>query len=212
MSAPRPRGGDNSGACWTEPSGTSDEGSTRPRRAGAKAGGTERAEGARRGRAGRLVTPRVRRLPMTDPAAEPLLRGLREEYDARYGGGATEMSAYDFADFEPPAGCFLILTLAGRTVAGGGFRRLDESTAEVKRMWTDPAYRRRGLARRVLGLLESEAAGRGYLRLRLETGQAQPEAVALYAAAGWVRSAEGYGRHRDSPRAVFFEKRLLRPP
>ena len=158
---------------------------------------------------------RVRLLPMTHPAAEPLLRGLTEEYETRY-GGAGEMSAYDLADFEPPAGCFLVLTVADRTVAdrtvaGGGFRRLDESTAEVKRMWTDPAYRRRGLARRVLSQLEAEAAARGYLRLRLETGQAQPEAVALYAAMGWVRG-EGYGRHRDSPRAVFFEKRLPVPP
>jgi putative acetyltransferase len=88
---------------------------------------------------------------------------------------------------------------------------LDSSTAEIKRMWTDPAYRRRGLARRVLDLLEAEAAARGYRRRRLETGLAQPEAVALYEAMGWVRG-EGYGRHRDSPRAVFFEKRPPAPP
>lgn len=149
---------------------------------------------------------------MDHPAAEPLLRGLTEEYQARYGGGAGEMAAYDFADFEPPAGCFLVLTVADRTVAGGGFRRLDDTTAEVKRMWTDPAYRRRGLASRVLSLLEAEAAAHGYRRLRLETGPAQPEAVALYGAAGWVRSPEGYGRHRDSPGAVFFEKSLPPPP
>jgi GNAT superfamily N-acetyltransferase len=160
------------------------------------------------GFADRLV-PEIRRLPMTDPAAEPLLRGLREEYQTRYGGGAGEMAAYALSDFEPPDGCFLVLAVEGRTVAGGAFRRLDGSTAEVKRMWTDPAYRRRGLARRVLDLLEAEAAARGYRRLRLETGLAQPEAVALYAATGWMPCA-GYGRHRDSPRAVFFEKPLSR--
>jgi GNAT superfamily N-acetyltransferase len=175
--------------------GASDEGGRRP--AGAE-GALESA-------------PLVRRLPMTHPAAEPLLRGLTGEYETRYGGGTTEMAAYDLADFEPPAGCFLVLTVADRTVAGGGFRRLDSSTAEIKRMWTDPAYRRRGLARRVLDLLEAEAAARGYRRLRLETGLAQPEAVALYEAMGWVRG-EGYGRHRDSPRAVFFEKRPPAPP
>ncbi|HEU5159703.1 MAG TPA: GNAT family N-acetyltransferase [Streptosporangiaceae bacterium] len=151
----------------------------------------------------------VRRVPMTDPVAEPLLRGLTEEYLTRYGGN-TEMSAYDLADFDPPEGGFLVLIEAGRTVAGGGFRRLDDSTAELKRMWTDPAYRRRGLARRVLSLVEAEAAARGYRRLLLETGRAQPEAVALYAATGWV-PGERYGRHRDSPNAVFFEKRLPGP-
>lgn len=161
------------------------------------------------GVADRLI-PEIRRLPMTDPAAEPLLRGLAEEYQTRYGGGAGEMSAYSLSDFEPPDGCFLVLEVDGRTVAGGAFRRLDESTAEVKRMWTHAAYRRRGLARRVLNLLEAEAAARGYRRLRLETGLAQPEAVALYAATGWT-TCEGYGRHRDSPRAVFFEKPLSRP-
>jgi GNAT superfamily N-acetyltransferase len=157
------------------------------------------------------LTPEIRQVPLTDPAAEPLVRGLTAEYQRRYGGATSEMSAYDPSDFEPPAGCLLVLTLDGKTVAGGGFRRLDESTAEVKRMWTDPAYRRRGLARQILDLLEAEAAARGYRRLRLETGRAQPEAVALYTATGWG-PGESYGRHRDSPRAVFFEKPLHPSP
>lgn len=52
-------------------------------------------------------------------------------------------------------------------------------------MWTSSAHRRRGLARRVLTELEERAAARGYSRMFLTTGPLQPEAKALYLAAGW---------------------------
>ncbi|MGY1643959.1 GNAT family N-acetyltransferase [Geodermatophilus sp. SYSU D00703] len=53
-------------------------------------------------------------------------------------------------------------------------------------MWTAAAHRRRGLARRVLAELETRAAARGYTRVYLTTGLRQPEAEALYLAAGWT--------------------------
>jgi predicted GNAT superfamily acetyltransferase len=53
-------------------------------------------------------------------------------------------------------------------------------------MWTAAAHRRRGLARRVLAELEDRAAARGYTRMYLTTGPRQPEAKALYLAAGWT--------------------------
>jgi hypothetical protein len=72
-------------------------------------------------------------------------------------------------------------------VAGGAFRRhRDPGTAEVKRMWTAASHRRQGLARRVLAELEAHAAARGYSRMYLTTGARQPEAKALYLAAGWT--------------------------
>jgi GNAT superfamily N-acetyltransferase len=81
----------------------------------------------------------------------------------------------------------VLLTEGGAAVAGGGFmRHRDPGTAEVKRMWTAAAHRRRGLARRVLTELELRAAARGYRRLVLTTGPRQPEARDLYLAAGWT--------------------------
>ncbi|MFE4464905.1 GNAT family N-acetyltransferase [Oerskovia sp. NPDC056781] len=60
------------------------------------------------------------------------------------------------------------------------------ATAELKRIWTHSAHRRRGLARQVLGELEQRAAERGYPRIYLTTGPRQPEAAGLYLSAGYT--------------------------
>jgi GNAT superfamily N-acetyltransferase len=60
------------------------------------------------------------------------------------------------------------------------------ATAELKRIWTHSAHRRRGLARQVLGELEQRAAERGYPRVYLTTGPRQPEAAGLYLSAGYT--------------------------
>ena len=81
----------------------------------------------------------------------------------------------------------LIGVLDRRPVTGGAFRRFDDRTAELKRIWTDSAYRRRGLARALLAELEADIALRGYLRIYLTTGDRQPEAEALYLATGYTK-------------------------
>ncbi|MFF3063871.1 GNAT family N-acetyltransferase [Oerskovia sp. NPDC057915] len=60
------------------------------------------------------------------------------------------------------------------------------ATAELKRIWTHSAHRRRGLARQVLVELEQRAAERGYPRIYLTTGPRQPEAAGLYLSAGYT--------------------------
>jgi GNAT superfamily N-acetyltransferase len=143
---------------------------------------------------------------LTDPAARPLVHGLSGEYAERYGSN-DEMQAFDPADFGPPDGAFVLLVEAGRTVAGGGIRRLDPCSGELKRMWTAPTHRRRGLARLVLAELEDAARERGFRRLLLETGPAQPEAIRLYASAGF-ELIPGYGRYRDEPDCLSYAKYL----
>lgn len=147
---------------------------------------------------------RVVPVALTDLRVEPLLAGLADEYERRYGPN-DELATTSPEDFEPPAGRFLVvLDGAGRTVAGGGIRRIDDRVCEVKRMWTSPAHRRSGLARRVLAALEAEAAALGYAIVRLETGPLQPEAAALYHATGY-RRIDRYGPYES---ALAFEKAL----
>ncbi|UCM91406.1 GNAT family N-acetyltransferase [Streptomyces marincola] len=130
---------------------------------------------------------RVVRARVSDPVAAPLLRELGREYVSRYGSAALrEMTRYPDAEFAPPHGVLLLLVLDGAAVAGGAYRRYDEDTAELKRIWTHSAHRRRGLARRVVAELERDAAARGYRRVRLTTGPRQPEAAGLYLAAGYT--------------------------
>ncbi|MGW1172957.1 GNAT family N-acetyltransferase [Kitasatospora sp. NPDC002543] len=128
-----------------------------------------------------------RRVAVDDPLAEPLLRELTHEYVTRYGPEAhQEMTRYPNEAFAEPHGVLLLLLEDGEPVAGGAYKRRDESTAEVKRMWTHSAHRRRGLARRVLAELERTAAAAGYTRFYLTTGPRQPEAKGLYLAAGYT--------------------------
>ncbi|MFI9327455.1 GNAT family N-acetyltransferase [Kitasatospora sp. NPDC052868] len=129
----------------------------------------------------------VRRVVIDDPLVEPLLRELTEEYVGRYGPEARqEMTRYPRDAFAEPAGLLLLLLEDGEPVAGGAYKRYDEHTAELKRMWTHSAHRRRGLARQVLAELERAAGAAGYSRVFLTTGPRQPEARGLYLATGYT--------------------------
>ncbi|MEU6382663.1 GNAT family N-acetyltransferase [Streptomyces bauhiniae] len=150
----------------------------------------------------------VRQVPADDRMAAPLHAALTEEYLARYGSSAyDEMSRVPHHEFASPHGGFLVLTLDDETVAGGGFRRRDAETAELKRMWTHPRRRRLGLARRTLAELEQAARRVGYRRLCLVTGPRQPEASALYDSAGY-RQVPCDPATTDGKPALCFEKSL----
>ncbi|WP_159830393.1 GNAT family N-acetyltransferase [Arthrobacter sp. 9AX] len=128
---------------------------------------------------------------MHDPRVRPLLDELAVEYDTRYGdmfgreGAAEELNRYPAEEFAGPGGALLVIQENGGSIAGGAFRRYDEHTAELKRIWTHSAHRRRGLARLVLAELEALAVRRGYSRLYLTTGPRQPEAKYLYLTTGY---------------------------
>ena len=126
-----------------------------------------------------------------DPQARFVLADLEREYDDRYGDmfgqpASVEINRYPASTFSAPNGTFAVLVRDGRAISGGAFMRIDETTVEVKRMWTHVDHRGRGLARLVLAELEAEARRRGYSRVVLSTGPRQPEAVRLYLAAGYT--------------------------
>jgi len=130
----------------------------------------------------------VTQVAVSDPRVRPLLRELGDEYSTRYGKDAhAELARYPDEEFTRPHGGVLLLLLdRDEPVAGGAFRRYDATTAELKRIWTHSAHRRRGLARRVVAELEHEASARGYRRIYLTTGPRQPEARGLYLATGYT--------------------------
>lgn len=125
-----------------------------------------------------------------DALALTLLSELAIEYSKRYGGSPGAHLSWlpvPPAEVAPPDGGLLIGVLDGVPVTGGAFRRYDSETAELKRIWTDSAYRRRGYGKALLAALEAESAARGYRRVYLVTGNRQPEAEALYDGAGYTR-------------------------
>jgi GNAT superfamily N-acetyltransferase len=105
--------------------------------------------------------------------------------------------AVDPRDVLRPRGAFVAVHLAGEAVGCGAVRPLpagDPAIAEIKRMYTAPAARGRGVARALLRHLVAVATELGYAQVVLETGTRQPEAMALYVSEGWVPLAP-YGQY-----------------
>jgi GNAT superfamily N-acetyltransferase len=131
------------------------------------------------------------------PDGRALVTELIAELDVRYeaddsvGTGNPELEG-DWSvrpdQVRPPAGAFVVARLDGTPVGCGAVRPLPfgpPHVAEIKRMYTRPAARRRGVSRAVLAALEDRAAGLGYRRIQLVTGIRQPEAMALYEDVGY---------------------------
>ncbi len=155
--------------------------------------------------------PRVelRAVGYDDPVAVDLVERVQQEYVVRYGG--RDAAVVDPAEFSPPEGLFLVAEVGGVPAGCGGWRVHDAGVVELKRMYVDPGFRRHGIARRLLAELEATAAAAGHGRLVLNSGGRQPEALALYARAGYT-PVPGYGVYAESPEAVFLGKDLAGDP
>lgn len=92
-------------------------------------------------------------------------------------------------------------------VACGAIKELDSKSMEVKRMYTLPEKRGKGLASTILKELEIWAKELGYEKTVLETGKRQIEAVALYPKCGY-KSIPNYGQYVGVDNSVCFEKIL----
>lgn len=82
-----------------------------------------------------------------------------------------------------------------------------DGTAEIKRMFVDPAARGQSVARRLMETLEAAALEKGLSAVRLETGIYQPEAIGLYRKFGYLEIPP-FGSYQPDPLSLFMEKRL----
>jgi len=94
-----------------------------------------------------------------------------------------------------------------KPVGCGAVRELTADVMEVKRMFTLPDYRKRGIAKEILAELEKWSKELGYRKCVLETGKRQPEAIDLYLKRGYSRIAN-YGQYVGVDNSVCFEKEL----
>ena len=143
--------------------------------------------------------------PYGGPAARALVAAIQAEYTVRYGG--EDATPVDASEFAPPDGLFLIAYDDGVPVGCGGWRRHSADAAELKRMFVMLSARGRGVARALLAELEATAAAAGFTRIVLETGDRQPEAIALYSSSGY-RPAERFGYYRDASGSRYLGKQL----
>ena len=123
------------------------------------------------------------------------------ELRARDGGRDGHVYAVD------PAARYLVAVMGGDAVACGALLAADMDVAEVTRLYVRPAYRGRGLARRMLAALEDFAVARGHRVLRLEIDVTSPEAIALFLATGY-RPIPRFGAYLRYDGSRCFEKRF----
>jgi GNAT superfamily N-acetyltransferase len=150
-------------------------------------------------------TIEIRAARFDEPEVQKLVAEALGDLSQRYGGSGddTPVAASDFA---PPEGRFFVAVDGDRLVGCAGWR-VHGDDAELKRMYTAPAVRGRGVARRMLATIEESARADGRKRVILETGDKQPEAIALYASAGYHR-IEDFGFYRDEPGVLSFARDL----
>ena len=101
----------------------------------------------------------------------------------------------------------VVAYLDGHPAGCGALKEFGQDALEVKRMYTRPGYRGRGVAGQVLRALEQWAAEGGFVRCVLETGRRQPEAIALYERHGYAR-IPNFGPYAGVANSLCFEKRL----
>ncbi len=130
---------------------------------------------------------------------------MQLEYVRRYGGEG-DTNPVDPAELVAPNGQFFIAYVEGEPAAMGGWRRHGED-AEIRRMYVRPQFQRRGLARVLLDRIEVTAREAGFGQMILETGLAQPEAIALYRSAGYV-DVPAFGFYAEDELSVHLGKQL----
>ena len=95
----------------------------------------------------------------------------------------------------------------GKAVGCGAIKEFAAGIMEVKRMYTLPGNRGKGIAASILRELETWAAELGYQKCILETGKKQPEAIRLYQANGY-NVIPNYGQYAEVGNSMCFEKEM----
>ena len=90
----------------------------------------------------------------------------------------------------------------------GAIKEFSADSMEVKRMYTSPNGRKKGIATAILEELENWAMKLGYTKCVLETGKRQNEAIALYQKVGY-QIIPNYGQYIGIENSVCFAKNVV---
>jgi putative acetyltransferase len=140
-----------------------------------------------------------------------LVRALFREYQAFLG---VDLCFQDFeaelaqlpGKYTPPRGRILFAHCGGALAGCVAMRPIDTITCEMKRMFVRPAYRGRGLGRRLADAIVTAAREGGYRAMRLDTLDTLGAAIALYRKMGFAPIDAYYDN--PLPGVIYLEKSL----
>jgi putative acetyltransferase len=147
----------------------------------------------------------LQRTDSNNPAFRQLIAQLDKDLHGRYD---IRQEAYDVHNRIVYLDT-VVIAFVNETAAGCGcFKRYDDKTVEVKRMFVSPANRGKGIASAILAELETWATELGNAGIVLETGTGQPEAIALYKKKGY-KVIPNYGPYLGMGESVCMGKKSL---
>ena len=149
----------------------------------------------------------IRREELSAPVVQRLIAALNAELEARYPEEGANFFRLDPEEVAEGRGAFLVAYLANKPVGCGAVRTIESGVAEIKRMYVDPAVRGRRVGRQIVDALEAQARQLGAKRIVLETGPRQPDAITMYAHAGFSEIPL-YGEYIGSQFSVCMAKDL----
>lgn len=99
----------------------------------------------------------------------------------------------------------IVIYINETPAACGAFKKFDDKTVEIKRMYTNLKFRKRGLATAIVKELEMWAKKMGYEKAVLESSLEQNEALSVYEKSGY-RRIPNYGQYIGVDASVCYEK------
>jgi GNAT superfamily N-acetyltransferase len=125
---------------------------------------------------------KIKRTESSDKDFHFLVDKLNRYLDVQYGRLQEYYSQFNKIDNIPN----VVLVYQDSEPAGCGcFKKFDNTSAEVKRMFVAEEHRGKGIGAAILTELEKWAGESGYTSLVLEHGNKQPEASRLYEKMGY---------------------------
>jgi putative acetyltransferase len=128
----------------------------------------------------------IERTDLRSALAQELIGELNQDIAARYPVGENNFFHLDPEEVKPENGGFFVAWLDGEPAGCGAARTLDDGSIELKRMYTRAAARGHGVGKAMVSHLIGISRDLGRIRIVLETGPAQPEAIRVYEHAGFT--------------------------
>ncbi len=108
--------------------------------------------------------------------------------------------------YAQPKGAVLLVKEDEIFIACVALRPLNETTAELKRMYVKPAHRNKNIAGEMLLLIEEFALAAGYRSIKLDTLSSMLPAMNFYKKNGYAETEPYY--YNPNLNTVYFEKEL----
>jgi GNAT superfamily N-acetyltransferase len=134
-----------------------------------------------------------------------LISELDKELRSRYQEKQAIYDQYNIIENNPNV---VIAYREEMPIGCGCFKKFDDRSVEIKRMFVRPEYRGQKIAASILQQLENWAMELNISGAVLETGIKQPDAIHLYRKSGYI-VVENYGPYKGLPESICMQKNLV---